>query len=107
MPRPVRGYVLEAEVLIGPKGKGCRVLSRPRALYRLHPSRLWATRHGIRCVPGFNKLHPELHARVVGQSDELARPPAMKQAAVIALCTRQESERRGSKAGRVQAALYN
>lgn len=34
-----------------------------------------------------HKLHPELHARVVGQSDELA----MKQAAVIALCTRQES----------------
>ncbi len=38
-----------------------------------------------------HKLHPELHARVVGQSDGLARPPVMKQAAVIALCTRQES----------------
>lgn len=38
-----------------------------------------------------HKLHPELHTRVVGRSDGLARPPAKKQAAVIALRTRQES----------------
>ena len=32
--------------------------------------------------------HPELHRRLVGRSDSHARSPAMKQAAVIALCTR-------------------
>jgi hypothetical protein len=37
MPRPVaRLPALEVEVLTGQKGKGCWVLSRPRALHRLH-----------------------------------------------------------------------
>ena len=38
-----------------------------------------------------HELHPELHVRVVRRSDGPARPPAMKQAAVITLCTRQYS----------------
>ena len=32
------------------------------------------------------ETHPELHGRFVGRSDSHARSPAMKQAAVIALC---------------------
>lgn len=38
-----------------------------------------------------HESHPELHVRIVGRSNAIARPPAMKQAAVIGLCTRQES----------------
>ncbi|BEP62250.1 hypothetical protein GmRootV213_28040 [Variovorax sp. V213] len=38
-----------------------------------------------------HESHPELHVRIVGRSNATARPPAMKHAAVIALCTRQES----------------
>lgn len=54
------------------------------------------------------KLHPELHTRVVGRSDGLARPPAMKQAAVIALCTRQESASAvAQKLGVCRPTLYN
>jgi transposase-like protein len=34
-----------------------------------------------------HKLHPELRTRVVGRSDGIALPLAMKQAAVNALCT--------------------
>ena len=37
------------------------------------------------------ELHPELRTRAVGLSDAGARPPAMKKAAVIALCMRQDS----------------
>ena len=54
------------------------------------------------------KLHPELHTRVVGRSDGRARPPAMKQAAVIALCTRQESANAvAQKLGVCRPTLYN
>ncbi|PKH14618.1 transposase [Pseudomonas sp. 43NM1] len=54
------------------------------------------------------ELHPELHMRVVGRSDGLARPPAMKQAAVIALCTRQESAKAvAEKLGVCRPTLYN
>ncbi len=35
-----------------------------------------------------HELRPDLHTRVVERSTSLARPPAMKQAAVIALCSR-------------------
>jgi transposase-like protein len=54
------------------------------------------------------KLHPELHTRVVSRSGGLARPPAMKQAAVIALCTRQESANAvAQKLGVCRPTLYN
>ena len=53
-------------------------------------------------------LHPELHARVVGRSNGVARPPAMKQAAVIALCTRQESAQAvAQELGVCRPTLYN
>ena len=38
-----------------------------------------------------HELPPELHARVVGRPNGVAWPPAMKQAAVIALCMRHGS----------------
>src|SRR5471032_2620561 len=54
------------------------------------------------------ELHPELHTRVVGRSDGLARPPAMKHAAVIALCTRKESAKAlAEKLGVCRPTLYN
>ena len=52
-----------------------------------------------------HELHPELHTRVVGRSDGLSRPPAMKQAGHRAVYATRKCERRGSKAGRVQADL--
>lgn len=55
-----------------------------------------------------HELHPGLHTRVVGRSDGLARPPAMKQAAAIALCTRQESAKAvAQKLGVCRPTLYN
>jgi putative transposase len=55
-----------------------------------------------------HESHPELHTRVVGRSDGLARPPAMKQAAVIALCTRQESAQAvAQRLGVCRPTLYN
>jgi putative transposase len=49
-----------------------------------------------------------LDTRVVGRSDGLARPPAVKQAAVIALCTRQESAQAvAQKLGVCRPTLYN
>lgn len=54
------------------------------------------------------KLFPELHTRVVSRSGGLAHPPAMKQAAVIALCTRQESANAvAQKLGVCRPTLYN
>src|SRR5450830_1103140 len=54
------------------------------------------------------EIHPELHTRVVGRSDGLARPPAVKQAAVIALCTRKESAKAlAQKLGVCRPTLYN
>ncbi|SET65315.1 hypothetical protein SAMN03159512_03016 [Pseudomonas sp. NFR09] len=98
---------VEVEVLTGPKGKGCRVLSRTRSQHRRYyqgvglpareSSRAW-----------IYELHPELHTRVVGRSDGLARPPAMKQAAVIALCTRHECAHAvAQKLGVCRLTLYN
>jgi len=53
-------------------------------------------------------LHPELHARVVGRSNGVARPPAMKQAAVIALCTRQGGAHAvAQELGVCRPTLYN
>jgi len=53
-------------------------------------------------------LHSKLHTRVVGRSDGLARPPAMEQAAVIALRTRKESAKALSeKLGVCRPTLYN
>lgn len=52
------------------------------------------------------ELHPELHTRVVGRSDGFAGPPAMKHAAVIALCTRKESAK-AEKLGVCRPTLYN
>ncbi|MDY7564590.1 IS3 family transposase [Pseudomonas sp. RTC3] len=55
-----------------------------------------------------HQLHPELHTRVIGRSDGLAWPPAMKQAGVIALCTRQESTNAvAQKLGVCRPTLYN
>ena len=55
-----------------------------------------------------HESHPELHIRVVGRSNGIARPPAMKQAAVIALCTRQESARAvAQELGVCRPTLYN
>ena len=52
--------------------------------------------------------HPELHRRLVGRSDSHARSPAMKQAAVIALCTRQESAQAvADQMGVCRPTLYN
>ncbi len=54
-----------------------------------------------------HELHPEL-PRVVGRSESLTRPPAMRQAAVIALCTRQESAQAvAQKFGVCRPTLYN
>lgn len=54
------------------------------------------------------EMHPELHTRVVSRSDGLARPPAVKQAAVIALCTRKESAKAlAQKLGVCRPTLYN
>ena len=54
------------------------------------------------------KLHPKLHTRVVSRSGGLARPPAMRQTAVIALCTRQESAKAvAQKLGVCRPTLYN
>lgn len=55
-----------------------------------------------------HELHPELHTRVISRSDGLARPPEMKHAAVIALCTRQESAQAvAQKLGVCRPTLYN
>lgn len=55
-----------------------------------------------------HELHPELHLRVVGRSNGIARSPAMKQAAVIALCTRQESAQAlAQELGVCRPTLYN
>lgn len=55
-----------------------------------------------------HESHPELHIRVVGRSNGIARPPAMKQAAVIALCTRQESAQAvAQELGVCRPTLYN
>jgi len=52
------------------------------------------------------ELHPESHTRVVGRSQELS--PAMKQAAVIALCMRQSSaESVAQELGVSRPSLYN
>lgn len=54
------------------------------------------------------KMHPELHTRVVERSASLARPPAIKQAAVIALCMRQEGAQAvAQKMGVCRPTLYN
>ena len=54
------------------------------------------------------ELHPEMHTSVVAQTDSLARPPAMKKAAVIALCTRQGSAQAvAQKLGVCRPTLYN
>ncbi|XUK66246.1 Transposase [Pseudomonas yamanorum] len=54
------------------------------------------------------ELLPELYTRVIGRSDGLARLPAMKQAAVIALCTRKESAKAlAEKLGVCRPTLYN
>jgi putative transposase len=54
------------------------------------------------------EMHPELHTRIVGRSDGLARPQAVKQAAVIALCTRKESAKAlAQKLGVCRPTLYN
>jgi transposase InsO family protein/transposase-like protein len=54
------------------------------------------------------EMPPELHTRVVGRSDGLPRPPAVKQAAVIALCTRKESAKAlAQKLGVCRPTLYN
>ena len=55
-----------------------------------------------------HELPPELHTRLVGRSDGPAIPPAMKQAAVIALCMRQESASSvAQKLGVCRPTLYN
>jgi putative transposase len=55
-----------------------------------------------------HELHPELHARVAGRSNGVARPPAMKQAAVIALCTRQGGAHAvAQELGVCRPTLYN
>jgi transposase-like protein len=52
------------------------------------------------------ELHPESHTRVVVRSQELS--PAMKQAAVIALCMRQSSaESVAQELGVSRPSLYN
>ena len=52
--------------------------------------------------------HPELRGRLMGRSDSHARSPAMKQAAVIALCTRQESAQAvAQQIGVCRPTLYN
>ena len=52
--------------------------------------------------------HPELHRRLVGRSDGHARSPAMKQTAVIALCTRQQSAQAvAQQLGVCRPTLYN
>ena len=54
------------------------------------------------------ETHPELHGRFVGRSDSHARSPAMKQAAVIALCMRQQSAQSvAEQIGVCRPTLYN
>ena len=54
------------------------------------------------------ELHPEMHTSVVARADSLARPPAMKKAAVIALCTRQGSAQAvAQELGVCRPTLYN
>jgi len=54
------------------------------------------------------ELHPELKTLVVGQADGQARSPAVKQAAVIALCSRQTSAQAvAQKVGVGRPTLYN
>jgi len=72
------------------------------------PSRLWAIRHGTHCALDSPVAPPELHTHVVGRSDGLARPPTIKQAAVITLYTRQESANAvAQKLGVYRPTLYN
>ena len=54
------------------------------------------------------EFHPELNTRVVSRSAGLARPPALKKAAVIALCMRQESAQTEAQGlGVRRPTLYN
>lgn len=54
------------------------------------------------------EFHPELHTRVVSRSTGSARPPAMKKAAVIALCMRQDSAQAvAQELGVCRPTLYN
>jgi transposase-like protein len=53
-------------------------------------------------------LHPDKKTRVVARSASLARPPAMKKAAVIELCTRQGSAQAVAQVlGVCRPTLYN
>lgn len=55
-----------------------------------------------------HELHPELRKRVTGKAQGLPRPAAVKQAAVIALCTREESAEAVAKnLGVCRPTLYN
>ena len=55
-----------------------------------------------------HESHPELRIRAVGRSNGIAKSPAMKQAAVIALCTRQESAQAvAQEMGGCRPTLYN
>ena len=54
------------------------------------------------------ELHPEMHTSVFARTDSLARPPAMKKAAVIALCTRPGSAQAvAQELGVCRPTLYN
>ena len=54
------------------------------------------------------ELHPESRVRVVGSAERAPRPPALKQAAVIALCTRQGSaDALAQEIGVCRPTLYN
>lgn len=55
-----------------------------------------------------HELHPEQHTRVVSRSAGSARPPAVKKAAVIALCMRQDSAAAvAQELGVCRPTLYN
>lgn len=59
-------------------------------------------------VAWIEELHPQSRMRVVGKAERAPRPPALKQAAVIALCTRQGSaEVLAQEIGVCRPTLYN
>lgn len=98
---------LEVEVLTGPKGKSCRALSRIRSQHcRYHQGAGLPARDSLRAW--IDEMHTDLHTRLVDRSDGLARPPAVKQAAVMAPCTRKESAKAlAQKLGVCRPTLYN
>lgn len=55
-----------------------------------------------------HELHPQLRKHVTGKAQGIPRPAALKQAAVIALCTREESAEAVTKnLGVCRPTLYN